>query len=352
MRVFIFLLFSMSMGLCKGLEFNVAQSIQPLNTEPAKGHKTTQTDLFYQSNDGGKTWQDISFAIPENTNVQRIYSFGDEYYMVTSMGDLYQTKDLLKGNWQKETVTSIFNNIDGKNGEGIWAAYELNTGIYTTIYKKGFYKKIAKDTWVPMHEALAEKIINSIVETADGGLAVSTPSGIYKSKDMGKTWQHVLKQEWVSGLCENNGILIASGPEGLIRSTDNGENWQTVIADKGVSFGTKVVDGQFVAIREFDPNREKFAFAKARCSFISPDGGKNWQCIDPVFSLVEGLYDLKRIGKDLYCGNKIGIFRSKDNGSNWELVLPMKETKDQDPMRLEVIPTENSIFIVKVWAGC
>lgn len=350
MRVFIFLLFSISIGVCRGIEFNAAHTNVDSSPMLASGDKAKASDLFYQSNDGGKTWQDISFTLPENTDVQRIYNFGEAYYMISTKGDLYQTKNPLKNDWERETVLAIFNNIGTNEGEGIWRVLKLNSGIYATIYKKGFYKKVSKNVWMPMHEHLHEKIINSIVETADGCLAVSTPSGIYKSKDEGKTWQHILKQEWIANLCENNGILIACSTDGLIRSADNGEHWETVIADKGVSFGTSIVDGQFIAIREFDPERQKNVFAKPKCSFISPDAGKHWQCIDVLFSPVEGLYDLKKIENDLYCGNKIGIFRSKDNGTNWELVLPMKE--DKEPWRLEVIPSEKTIFIAKVWAGC
>jgi hypothetical protein len=344
MRVFIFLFFSISIAVCRS--FGVTTE-QPKTEEPTK---VVQSNRFYQSNDGGQTWQDISNALPEKTNIQRIYSFGNEFYMVTTNGNLYQTNDVSKGNWQKESVSTVALSIDEKKGEGIWNVYQLSSGTYATIYEKGFYKRIGNNTWIPIHNALNEKIVNSIVETTDGSIAVSTPSGIYSSKDTGKSWQQILKQNDITSLCEQNGILIAGSDDGLIRSTDNGKHWETVIADKGVFFRTKIVDGHFVAIRDYDPNREKSSFIKPKCSFISPDAGKNWQCIDALFSPIEGLYDLKKIANDLYCGNKKGIFRSKDDGNNWELILPLKDAKENE--RLEVIATEKTIFIAKVWAGC
>ncbi|MFN0050065.1 MAG: WD40/YVTN/BNR-like repeat-containing protein, partial [Cytophagales bacterium] len=159
-----------------------------------------------------------------------------------------------------------------------------------------------------------------------------------------------LKQQDITSLCEYNGILIACSADGLIRSTDNGAHWETVIADKGVFFSTKIVDGHFVAIRSYDPSREKSSFFKPKCSFISPDAGKNWQCIDATYTTIEGLYDFKKIDNALYCGNKTGIFRSKDDGRTWELILPLKDAKEFE--RLEVISSEKTIFIAKVWAGC
>ncbi len=347
MRVFIFLLFSISLGVCKGLELNPTSiKITTATPDSTKANVVKQSDVFFQSNDEGKTWQDISATLPENIKLQHIYNFGDDYYMVSQKGDLYQSKSLTKGDWQQEMVLSVFG-MENKKGEGVWRIFSLKTGIYATIYEKGFYKKVNKNLWIPMHEGLKEKVINSMVETADGAIAVSTPSGIYKSKDAGKTWQQVLKQEWVFSLCENNGILIACSPDGLIRSTDNGEHWDLVLADKGVSYNTGVLEGRFTAIRGFDPNAKK---SLVKCSYTSPDAGKNWQCIDGLFSPIEGFYDIKKIGTDLYCGHKNGIYRSNDNGITWQLILPMK--KSEDYHRLEVIPSANGIFVARVFAGC
>ncbi len=348
MRVFIFLLFSISLGVCKGLEFNPTPTNITAGTPESTTVKVAKpSEVFYQSNDDGKTWQDVSATLPENIELQHIYNFGNDYYMVTKKGNLYQSKDLMKGLWEQETVLSVFDNMENSKSEGVWRVFSLNTGIYATIYEKGFYKKVNKNLWIPMHEGLKEKVVNSIVETADGGVAVSTPSGIYKSKDMCKTWQQVLKQEWVSSLCENNGILIGCSPDGLIRSTDNGEHWDLVLADKDVSYSTGVLEGRFTAIRGFDPNAKK---SLVKCSYTSPDAGKNWQCIDGLFSPIEGFYDIKKIGTALYCGHKNGIYRSNDNGTTWQLVFPVKETKDY--YRLEAIPSANGVFVARVFAGC
>jgi Photosynthesis system II assembly factor YCF48 len=344
MRVFIFLFFSISIAICSNSGLTKGQP------KPKNPIEIAQSNRFYQSNDDGQTWQDISNALPEKTNIKQIYSFGNEFYMLTSNGNLYQTNDLSKGNWRKQAVAAVSFGINEEKGDGVWDVYQLNSGIYATIYEKGFYKKIGNDTWIPMHNALNEKIVNSIVETVDGSIAVSTPSGIYSSKDMGKSWQQILKQNNITSLCEYNGILIAGSDDGLIRSTDNGKHWETVIQDKGVFFRTKVVDEHFVAIRDFDPNKDKSLFLKPKCSFISPDAGKNWQCIDALYSPIEDLYDFKKIGNTFYCGNGKGIFRSKDDSKTWELILPLKDAKQNE--RLEVIATEKTIFIAKIWAGC
>lgn len=349
MRVFFFLLLSLSIGVCSDLKLNATQQrFSPTSTTEVK--KTNPVSaIFYQSIDGGKTWQDISTTLPEGIDIQHIYAFKDAYYLISNKGDLYQTTDPLKGSWQRETVLT-FNNIGTNKGEGIWNIFELKSGIYATIYEKGFYKKMGNNVWIPLHENLAEKVINSIVETADGSIAVSTPTGIYKTNDTGKTWQQVLKQPWIASLCQNQNTMIACSPDGLIRSTDNGTTWETVLTDKGVFFSTSIVEGKFTAIRQFDPNKDKERFFKPKCSYFSPDSGKTWQCIDQVLSPIEGLYDFKKIDNDYYCGHKSGIYRSKDKGINWELVLPIQENKDN--FRLEVIPSQNTIFIAKVWAGC
>jgi photosystem II stability/assembly factor-like uncharacterized protein len=346
MRVFLFCLFFISMCVCKeigGNPFSTLHYQTPQNAIPKP------SDIFYQSNDGGKTWQDLSASVPEKIDIQHIYSFDNEYYMVTAKGDLYSSNDLSNGVWEQETVRSIFNNVEQK-GEGIWRVFKINSEVYATIYKHGYYKKISKNVWMPVGETLQEKIINSIVATSDHAIALGTESGIYKSFDDGKTWQHVLQQKSIVNLFEHNGILMASSPEGLIRSTDNGASWVNVIQEKGVSFLNSVVEGHFVAIREFDPDRNNRSLLNQRCSYISSDNGKTWQCIDGLLSPVEGLYDFKKIGNNLYCGHKNGIYRSTDNGFTWELLLPMRESTD--PWRLELIPNNKGLFVAKVWAGC
>jgi hypothetical protein len=82
------------------------------NVEPAV------TNIIFQSNDGGQTWQDISYSLPENEQPGGFFAGESDVYLRIK-NEMYRSKSNLKTPvWKKENIldprcTSIAFNRSG-----------------------------------------------------------------------------------------------------------------------------------------------------------------------------------------------------------------------------------------------
>src|SRR5688572_25522968 len=62
------------------------------------------TNLIYQSKDGGRTWQDISYGLPENEQLEEFFAGQSDLYLRVH-NVMYRSKTNLKTPvWEKENV--------------------------------------------------------------------------------------------------------------------------------------------------------------------------------------------------------------------------------------------------------
>ena len=178
---------------------------------------------------------------------------------------------------------------------------------------------------------------------------VSYGDGVYRSSDAGRSWQHVGLRETrhIGRICVHPqdpdlvyvaalGDAFGSNPErGVYRSKDGGRTWKKIL-DRGADAGA--VD------LSMDPTNPRILYAgcwQARRSFWhlhsggagsgllrSMDGGDTWQELSGRGGLPGGLLgkhgvsaSAARAGR-VYAlveaeGEKTGLYRSDDHGSNW-----------------------------------
>ena len=277
------------------------------------------TNLIYQSKDGGTTWQDISYTLPENE--QPAFFAGEAGLYVRYKDKLYYSKRNLKTPvWENErTVDPSYagdHPFDGSiafNPSGV-TAFGWNVQVYQKSEPAG------GGAWSPVYPTLKETMsgikrnwVGSVFETSDGTIFVTAGGGLFKSSDKGESWEHVVKTGWVGNLVESKGVIIATSQGGIMRSTDNGEHWDWVIREGGVGIAVECINGGFAAIAYNTKT-------KSRSIHVSFDTGKTWNRIDAGLPPSPNISSIKQVGSYLICGHPEGIFRSSDMGKTWVMV--------------------------------
>lgn len=221
--------------------------------------------------------------------------------------------------------------------------------------------------WVGMNEDLKfATVLSLVVHPASGDLFAGTDcAGIYRSSDKGETWTQVgLPGAPINAMLVNaaghifaaNSFFTPLGSDGNVyRSIDNGNSWQRV---------SNIND--FVFSLAIHPNGDLYAgtgfFQLCGLSFCdfgdiyrSQDGGSSWQAVaskldDHVFGLAinangrvfagtrEGIYRnfaefwhkissfntaslfVNPATNDVFAGTSGGIWRSSNEGENWDYV--------------------------------
>ena len=253
-----------------------------------------------------------------------------------------------------QTVTGIVGDRDtyymGATGGGVWKTTdggERWTNISDGFFETGSVGSIAVAPSDP-------NVIYVGMGEADVRGNFSHGDGVYRSRNAGKTWEHVgLEDTRQIGKvlvhpADPDTVYVAAlghvfGPNaerGVFRSTDGGETWDKI----------KYVNDRTGAVHiEMDPNNPRVLFASFwRVSrspwslesggegsglYRSTDGGETWVMLTGEEGEAEGLPD-GRLGKirvsvsaaqrDLVYAiveaDKGGVFRSTDGGDTWRTV--------------------------------
>lgn len=278
----------------------ISASTHPLLT---KETKPIATNIIYQSNDGGQTWEDVSHTLPDNQLPENFFAGESDLYMRVLDG-MYRSKNNLK--------TPIWEKVQGLDPKSNTIAFN-RSGVMAYSYDGDIYlKKTSSATWLPVYTTLKSHSVQTIFEASDGTLFLSTGKSLSKSVDQARSWKLVQKGG-VADIVESEGVLLATGQEGIMRSTDNGDHWEWVISEGGVGIDVERIDGGFAAI-SFNSTTQ------SRRIHISKDAGKTWQAIDSGLPASMNISSIKQIGDYLICSHPDGIFRSADKGKTWKMV--------------------------------
>lgn len=270
-----------------------------------KSNEHVTNNLIFKSTDNGHSWQDISKGLPKNMETDGFFVNDNGLYMLSAV-EMYHSKSNSVGSiWEKEIFKKDLGTIT-----------VCKSGMYAFTYNGKISRKLAgSNTWSPIYENFPSKNLRSIFETVSGAILIGCDSGLFKSTNKGKTWQHVRKNGWVIKIVESKGVLIATCQDGIIRSSDDGENWNEVVNEGGVGIDVANIAHGFAAITY---NTE----SKTRRVRASMDGGKTWQPIDAGLPAHDLIANIIQVGDYFFCGHPKGIFRSSNKGKTWELMLP------------------------------
>lgn len=308
--------------------FPITESQQKLNK-----NKSGVANIVFKSTDGGQSWQDISEGLPGDKLEGSLFVNDRGFYLRTG-NYIYHSKPNNKAPfWEKEIFPDDHSNIaPGKSG------------IFAYDYHHGqFRQKInGSSEWSPIYENFQLKGILDVFETAGGTVFIvcDRGRGLFRSTDNGKNWKQVRGGGFVGKLVESNGVLMANSHNGIIRSTDDGETWETVISEGGVGIDIAPIDGGFAAIT-FNTQSDT---RRVRTSY---DGGKTWQAIDADLPPSMKISSIIQVGDYFFCGHPNGIYRSRDKGKTWQLILPSIENK---VFNLSV--SGNVIYAIPSAGGC
>jgi photosystem II stability/assembly factor-like uncharacterized protein len=307
------------------------------------------TNIIFQSKDNGKTWQDVSYSLPENVQPEDFFAGESGMYLRVKNG-MYRSKSNLESPvWEKE------NGLDSRT-----ASIAFNrSSVMAYNYGGQIYQKMPSEgTWSPIYTNFKKHSMRTVFETTDGTVFLGYDSGLYKSTDGGKSWRQVQNEGWVMHMVESKGVLIATGQKGIMRSTDNGEHWQWVIREGGVGIAIAKIENGFAVI---SCNTTTIT----RRIHLSFDDGKTWKAIDDGLRPSLFISSIKQVGKYLICGHPDGIFRSSDLGKTWNIVHPSVDNNDfkyrttlnSDPFDdhrkvFKIYVSGNTVYAVAGDAGC
>ncbi|MBN1632755.1 MAG: hypothetical protein JW917_01155 [Ignavibacteria bacterium] len=140
----------------------------------------------------------------------------------------------------------------------------------------------------------------------DNLIFVGTPMGIYRSLNMGNTWNSInlgVINLYVSHFAVRENLIFAGTKDkGLFRSNDNGNTWQA--SNRGL---------QSQEINALLINDTDIYAAAGESLYLSIDDGDSFQPLQGI-SNVRALVIKDNV---LYAATKDGIYMTEDKGENW-----------------------------------
>lgn len=264
--------------------------------------------ILFSSADGGKSWINRGTDLPADLVPFTFSSDNAEMYLVAADGIYRSPTSLPAQSWNKDLVAP----------KGITSIFPGKDGPYAVIHENGFYQyQHASDLWKPMGRMLKDKAIYTLFETASGVLFVGGESGLYRSKDKGKSWQHCMDKSPVYRLTEVQDAVILCSPHGLLRSTDEGENWQRVLTNVSTPFQVQNLGEEVFTILD---GQEIGGIRTPNAVYKSTDSGASWESM-ATQAETGNINEFAKIGQTLFASSHLGIIRSDDRGKTWHSVL-------------------------------
>ncbi|MBC7849114.1 MAG: exo-alpha-sialidase [Chitinophagaceae bacterium] len=328
-----FAFFPFLMVLNQASELMPSDSVIPVK-QNSTGIKSVTAKIVFKSVDGGRTWQDITEGLPDNSGQEGFmigggFATSNGFYLRAGDGLFFNKQNSTVPNWSKEILSD--NQV---------AMFPSKTGILAFNYNNGQILQTieGKKDWLPIYRNFQSKDVVTFFETDKGTVFIGTNSGLFKFSDAEKAWNPVFAaSKGVRKLVESGGVLMGVTQKGIIRSTDNGDHWNLVTSEGDHGMDVQRINGGFAAITESQERRFRVR--------TSHDNGNTWQSIDdglPVY-----VFNIVEVGENLFCSHQNGISGSSDNGKTWKLLLP---SIDHDIFNLSV--SGNVIYAMRNVGGC
>jgi len=215
---------------------------------------------------------------------------------------------------------------------------------------------------------------------------VAAGSGnLWKTTNSGITWQPVFEQQssysigtvsidpnhtetvWV-GTGENVSGRHVGWGDGIYKSDNGGKNWQRMGLDKSEHIGKILIDPRNSDVVLVAAEGPLWASGGDRGVYKTEDGGKTWQLVleidkntgvtDLEFHptnpdiIYAAAYQRRRHTWSLLSGGpKSGIYKSTDNGANWEEITTGLPKGDMGKIGLAVTPANTSLVYATIEAN-
>lgn len=195
-------------------------------------NKSGVVNIVYKSADGGQTWQDISDGLPEIEQPVNFFAGESDLYLQVKNA-IYRSKRNLKTPvWEKENVPDPRNASIAFNHSSVVES----EGVLIATGQKGIMR--STDHGEHWRWVISEGGVGIAVERIKGGFAAISYNTGTKSRririslDRGKTWQAIDQglrpSSSISSIKQMGNYLICGHPDGIFRSSDMGKTWNSV----------------------------------------------------------------------------------------------------------------------------
>jgi photosystem II stability/assembly factor-like uncharacterized protein len=185
-----------------------------------------KVNILYKSNDGGQTWQDISQGLPEIEQPVKFSTGASDLYLHVK-NVMYRSKSDHKAPvWEKADFPDLQNASSMLESEGVLIATGTK-GIMRSTDNGEHWKWVIKEGGVGI-----------AVEHIEGGFAAivynttTKTRRVHISLDNGKTWEVISDtlgpSASISSIKQMGKYLICGHPAGIFRSSDMGKTWNSV----------------------------------------------------------------------------------------------------------------------------
>jgi|WetSurSiteA1Bulk_404760.scaffolds.fasta_scaffold00523_4 photosystem II stability/assembly factor-like uncharacterized protein len=279
---------------------------------------------LYRSTNNGDSWTVINNGLPlfeysDKIVINKNNSLFVPIFLSGEVATVYRSTDNGE-NWlttPMQTTLSDWNDNLVANSNGDIFCPDNGRGIFRSTDEGA--------NWVEINNGLSLKSANSIHLNDNNKLYVSTNAGIFSSTNNGDNWTNINNNfihSTINTLLSGSNSKIFAGTffGGLYRSDDKGNNWAAI--NNGISFNG-FTDGN---INDIVENSAGYLFASAGYweseIYRSSDDGENWEQslgYSQTNSSYIGSLAVNSDG-DVYAGTYAKLMHSEDNGVNWTAI--------------------------------
>lgn len=274
---------------------------------------------IYQSRDGGRTWRHLGLEKSERIHRIVLHPHDPDIAWVAALGPT----------WGDGSERGVFKTVDGGTTWQKVLYVDERTGAADLVIDPTNPDHLMAAMW--SHRRLPWHF-------QSGGAG----SGLYKTRDGGKTWKKLTPEDGLpEGQLGRIGLAIAaSNPRivyalveqagsfnSLLRSQNGGESFTTVAKTGDQQIGNRPF---YYADLRVDPRNPDRIFSLWSLVSLSEDGGKTWKIQVPFNKAHPDHHDMwidPRDSRHLLLGNDGGVYESHDGGDSWNFVegLPLSQ---------------------------
>jgi len=268
---------------------------------------------IFRSTSNGESWTQIhtgevnfpATMYPQLTTINCLAASKANLFAGAGFGILRSTDNGVT--WTAiESVTATGSNVHciEISGNNIFAGDESNVSL-----------SINNGTsWTKLDSGLTDIVINCLTVKGSNifaGTSTDYGGGVFRSVNNGKSWTKIgLNGFNVNCLIIKGANLFAGTDAGIFRSIDNGTSW--------IQSNSGLISTKVYSLAVCDTNL--FACTGKSGVFRSTDYGIKWANVDSGLRN-QLVYCLTVSGKNIFASTDDGIFRSINNGTDWNRIL-------------------------------